>query len=95
MRIGTFNSMAQIYDTSNLKKSGYTNSTSHASFKDEISLSSIGKDMQVAKNALVGTPDVREDKISDIKSRMSNGTYKVSNEDFAEKLMSSFASKAI
>ncbi|MBQ9234596.1 MAG: flagellar biosynthesis anti-sigma factor FlgM [Lachnospiraceae bacterium] len=57
--------------------------------------SSLGKDMQVAKNALLTTPDVRESLVSDIKSRMDAGTYDVSTEDFASKLVSAFASKAI
>ena len=57
--------------------------------------SSLGKDIQVAKNALISTPDVRESLVSDIKSRMDAGTYEVSNEDFAAKLVSAFASKAI
>ena len=51
--------------------------------------------MQVAKNALLTTPDVRESLVSDIKSRMDAGTYDVSTEDFASKLVSAFASKAI
>lgn len=95
MRIGTFNSINQIYNANGLSKSKYTNSTGNASFKDEVLFSSLGKDMQVAKNALLTTPDVRESLVSDIKSRMDAGTYEVSNEDFASKLISAFASKAI
>lgn len=93
MRIGTYNMVNQIYGTNSAKKSNNTSGTGYASFKDEVSLSSIGKDMQVAKNALVGVSDVRESKVNDIKSRMSNGTYEVSTEDFASKLMEAFAAK--
>ena len=95
MRIGTFNGINQIYNANSLNKSKYTNSTGNMNFKDEVSFSSLGKDMQIAKNALLTTPDVRENLVSDIKSRMDAGTYTVSNEDFAEKLISAFASKAV
>ena len=95
MRIGTLNSINQIYNANGLSKSKYTNSTGNANFKDEVLFSSLGKDIQVAKNALISTPDVRESLVSDIKSRMDAGTYEVSYEDFAAKLVSAFASKAI
>lgn len=93
MRIGTYNMISQIYGTNSAKKSKSANSTSYASFKDEVSFSSIGKDMQIAKNALAGVPDVRESLVSDIKSRIDNGTYEVSSDDFASKLMDAFAAK--
>jgi negative regulator of flagellin synthesis FlgM len=49
--------------------------------------------MQVAKNALAKTPDVREDKVNDIKSRLENESYNVDPEAFASKLMSAFAER--
>ena len=49
--------------------------------------------MQVAKNALAATPDVREARVNDIKSRLENGTYEVSVDDFAAKLMDAFSAK--
>lgn len=95
MRIGTYNMVNQIYNTTGTKKSGNKMSTGYASFTDEISFSALGKDMQTAKNALAATPDVREARISDIKARMDNGTYSVSNDDFAAKLMETFAAKGV
>ncbi|MBQ8413330.1 MAG: flagellar biosynthesis anti-sigma factor FlgM [Lachnospiraceae bacterium] len=93
MRIGTYNMISQIYGSTSTKKSNNTNSTSYASFRDEVSFSSMGKDMQIAKNALRTAPDVRESLVNDIKARISNGTYEVSNEDFAAKLMDAYASR--
>ena len=49
--------------------------------------------MQIAKSALATVPDVRESKVNDIKSRIDNGTYKVSSADFADKLISAFETK--
>lgn len=93
MRIGTYNMISQIYGANNTKKSKNTNSTGYASFKDEVSFSSMGKDMQTAKNALVKTPDVRESLVDDIKSRMDQGTYSVDTDEFADKLLAVFAAK--
>lgn len=44
----------------------------------------------MAKQIVAKTPDVREDKISEIKKRMEAGTYKVSNRDFAEKVVNRY-----
>lgn len=93
MRIGTYNMVSQIYGANGTKKSKGTNSTAYADFKDEVSFSSMGKDMQIAKNALAGTSDVRESLVNDIKARLENGTYSVSGEDFASKLVEAFAAK--
>ncbi len=95
MRIGAYNMINQIYGANSTKKSKSTNGTGYASFKDEVSFSSMGKDMQIAKNALASVPDVRESLVSDIKSRMEQGTYEVSADDFADKLMSAFAAKSV
>lgn len=93
MRIGTYNMLSQIYGTSSGKKTNQANGTGTASFRDEVSLSSKGKDMQVAKNALAATPDVRESKVNDLKNQIANGTYEVSDEAFADKLLSAFDSR--
>lgn len=95
MRIGTYNMINQIYGANSTKKSKSANSTSYASFKDEVSFSSVGKDMQIAKNALASVPDVRDSLVNDIKTRMEQGTYEVSADDFADKLMSAFAAKNV
>lgn len=60
-------------------------------FLDQVSFSSMGKDMQTAKTALGNTPDVRESKIQDLKRRIDNGTYDVSVDDFAQKLLDSYS----
>ncbi len=93
MRIGTYNMINQVYGTKNTKKTGNLNSTSYANFKDEVSFSSLGKDMQIAKTALADAPDVRENLVNDIKTRIAGGTYEVSNEDFASKLLEAYGAR--
>lgn len=95
MRIGTYNMVNQIYGSKSAKKSSSVGSASYASFRDEVSFSSMGKDMQVAKNALAGVSDVRESKISELKAKVQSGTYDVSPEAFAEKLISAYEAKSI
>ncbi len=93
MRIGTYNMINQIYSTSTAKKSTTANSTGYASFMDQVSLSSTGKDIQTAKNALAKVPDVREDKVNEVKARMANGNYEVDGDAFVTKLMEAYAAK--
>lgn len=95
MRIGTYNMVSQIYGTKSSGKSKSSNGTSNASFKDEVSFSSTGKDMQVAKNALAGVSDVRESRVSEMKAKLADGTYEVSSDAFADKLISAFAAKKV
>ena len=51
----------------------------------------MGKDIQTAKTALANTSDIREDKIADIKSAIKDGSYEISNESFADKLLERFS----
>jgi len=51
--------------------------------------------MQTAKTALKNVPDVREDKVKALKESIANGTYQVSAESFADKLMAAFDEKSI
>lgn len=95
MRIGTYNMVNQIYGNKGTKKTNTVSGTNYASFKDEVSFSSMGKDMQVAKNALAGVADVRASKISDLKARVQSGTYNVSPEAFADKLMRAYEAQSI
>ena len=49
----------------------------------------MGKDYQIAKNAVAAAPDVREDKVNAIKQALASGTYNVSMEEVADKLINS------
>ena len=43
-----------------------------------------------AKNAVAAAPDIREDVVAPIRAAVTNGTYQVSAESFAEKLMQKY-----
>ena len=85
MRIEAYNAVSQVYQ-SNKKTSNMTNPVANANDKFEISQTA--KYYQVAKQAVSIAPDIREDKVADIKARMSSGTYTVKPEDFADKVIS-------
>ena len=95
MRIDAYNQVNQLYGVKKTGKSGKTGYTSSISSTDQVSFSSIGKDMQIAKTTLASVPDVREDRVAALKTQVQNGTYNVSNESFADKLLSAYESRAI
>lgn len=91
MRIDAYNQVAQLYNTSKPKSVGSVNKA-QASAKDEVQISSAGRDLQVAKKAVAETSDIREDKVAAMKAAINSGTYSVSNEDFASKLLEKYNS---
>lgn len=84
MRIDAFNKINEIYKTSSVKSTAKTNGSS---FSDMLEISQTGKDYQVAKQIVARTPDVRETKVNEIKEQMQAGTYNISIEDVANKLV--------
>lgn len=54
---------------------------------DAVSISEKGKDVSEMTRTLKELPDVRADKIADLKERIANGTYNVSGKDVAAKIV--------
>ena len=52
-----------------------------------VSISEKGKDVSEMTRTLKEMPDVRADKIADLKERIANGTYNVSGKDIASKII--------
>lgn len=94
MRIGAYSQIAQIYGNRSVKKGYGSKTIDTASTTDQISFSVMGKDIQIAKTALSSVPDVREDKVNALKESIANGTYQVSAENFADKLITAFDEKS-
>ena len=84
MRIDAINRVSQLYQANSTKKVAKANDIQKY---DSVQISQMGKDYQVAKAAVAATPDVRTDLVADIKSRIQNGTYNVSMEMLADKLL--------
>ena len=54
---------------------------------DEVSISEKGKDVTEMTRTLKEMPDVRADKVADLKERIANGTYNISGKDIASKII--------
>lgn len=87
MRIDAYNQISQIYSADSKIKSQKAYKTAD---KDKVEISTFGKIYQTAKNAVNDVPDIREDKVADIKARIKNGSYDVSPESFADKLLEGY-----
>lgn len=87
MKINPYIQVQQMYNT---KKAGSTGNVSAAGRADGFELSSVGKDLQTAKQAVANTPDIREDMTMPIKQAVANGSYEVSSSSFADKLMKAY-----
>ena len=87
MRIDAYSQVQQLY---NAKKPVKVQGKAKTTASDQIQISSVGKDIQVAKNAVAAADDIREDLTAPIKAGIANGTYQVSGESFAEKLMQKY-----
>ncbi len=92
MRISSYQ-ISQIYGNNSTTKTTKKSVAGSSDIKDQISFSSVGKDLQVAKAALKNVPDVREDKVNALKESINNGTYNVSGEAFADKLLAAYGEK--
>lgn len=92
MRIDAYNKVNQIYNTSNVKKA---NKASKGSFSDKLEISQTGKDYRVAKQIISQTPEVREDKINEIKKQIESGTYNVDMIEVAEKLVNRYFNELV
>ena len=91
MRIEAYTQVQQLYNT---KKTAKTTKTQNVSSYDKIQISSIGKDFQIAKAAVNTGSDIREDVTAPIKASIKDGTYNVSGESFAEKLLQEYEARS-
>jgi negative regulator of flagellin synthesis FlgM len=71
----------QRINTGENKPAAETNETRPG---DKVSLSKASKDIQLAKDAVSSTPDIRSEIVNSIRQQVVEGTYKVSAESVAE-----------
>ncbi len=87
MRIEAYNQVQQIYRSQRVSKS---QTAAKTAFTDQLQISSLGKDIQMAKAAVKASPDVRTEVTAPIKEQIQNGTYSVDTASFAEKLLQKY-----
>ena len=87
MRIEAYTQVQQAYNSSKIQRG--QNVTRKGPI-DQVHISSAGMDMQVAKASVNAASDIRYDKVEPLKKAINEGTYNVSGESFAEKLLAKY-----
>lgn len=87
MRVEAYSKINQIYQT---KQKSRTQATVKSSGRDELTISSTARDYQVARQALANMADIREDKVTALKSSIDSGNYQVSADSFAAKVIAKY-----
>ena len=87
MRIEAYTQVQQLYQSRKVNRNQKMNSAEQL---DKVQISSLGMDIHTARAAVAGSSDIREELTAPIKEKVQNGTYEVSNMNFAEKLLSKF-----
>lgn len=87
MRIEAYSQIQQIYNTNRTTKTQEKKSVRPT---DQLQISSMGRDMQIAKEAARAASDIREEVTAPLKASIEAGTYHVSTESFADKLFSEY-----
>jgi len=55
-----------------------------------VNLSTASKEAQMAKKIAASEPDMRQDKVAELKQRIESGNYAVDQKDVADKMVDSF-----
>jgi negative regulator of flagellin synthesis FlgM len=92
MRIDAYNRISQVYQTSNTKPVTKQNKTSKT---DKIEISDFGQGLALAKQAVSEAPEVREEKVAELKAQISSGNYNISSEEIADKMIGQYFSASI
>lgn len=87
MRIEAYNQIASMYKAT---KPAKAQGSSSIGTRDQVQISQAGRDYQIAKQAVSQAPDIRKDKVAELKSRIAAGEYQVSADDFASKLIAKY-----
>lgn len=87
MRIDAYNQISQIYGA---KQTARTREAANTKKRDELTISSTGRDYQIARQALGSVPDIREDRVAAIKAGIADGSWQVSADSFAAKVIAKY-----
>ncbi len=62
----------------------------HESRDTIVNLSQASKELRLAREVIESEPDVREEKIAEIRDKIESGTYEIDNQAVADKMVGSF-----
>jgi len=63
-------------------------SASKVAKTDTVAISGAAKEIQEARQQLDEIPDIRAEKVAEIKNQIENGTYEIKSAEIAEKMLS-------
>lgn len=87
MRIEAYTQVQQLYNSAKVQKE---QNIAKKNRTDQVQISSTGLDIQVANAAVKSASDIRMDVVEPLKQAIQNGTYEVSAESFADKLLQKY-----
>ncbi len=90
IRVDAYSQIQNLYNVSKPAGSRSNATTAAPDFKDRLNISGQGKDLQVAKQAVAAAPDIREDRVAALKSAYQSGSYNISANAVADKILESF-----
>ncbi|MBR1471984.1 MAG: flagellar biosynthesis anti-sigma factor FlgM [Lachnospiraceae bacterium] len=90
MRVDAYSQIQNLYNVSKTAGSRNAAPAPAADFKDKLNISGPGKDLQIGKQAVAAAPDIREDKVAALKGAYESGTYNVSANAVADKILANF-----
>ncbi len=85
MRIDAYNAVSQVYRSNStpvVKKAD-----NKKSFSDKLEISQTAKTFKTAKAAVDNAPDIRADKVAQVKAQIEAGSYHISSEAVADKIL--------
>lgn len=85
MKINPYIQVQQMYNTPKPGSAKKTGTVGRG--RDGVVISSIGKEIQVAKQAVANAPDIRMDIVEPIRAALNSGVYEVNAQKFADKLV--------
>lgn len=88
MKINQVRHISEIYGATSTKKPPVKDIKTDK--KDKLEISDTAKYFQIALKAAKDSPDIRSEKVDRIKAEIEAGTYNVSAEDVAKKMMAKF-----
>lgn len=91
MRIDGINNVNRAYKVNSANRISRTAKVSKE--KDSLALSDMAKDLQIAKKAVSNAPDIRKEKVDNIKKKIQSGTYNVSAKEVADKIVDRYFDK--
>lgn len=84
MRINKVNNILQVY---NKNKGVNKVKESTKSKEDQINISNEAKEIQFALSKIKDVKEIRTEKVEEIREKISTGTYEISGEKIAEKIL--------